>query len=137
MLNGRFKGFALSALSLALALVAGPARAESVVLSCTTDAGPATWTLRIDYATGLVEELGSSGAAIRSATASISDNAIVWSSDAPTTYLTGDGVTHEATAHWEGHLDRLSGTGWIQAYLEELYHNDPISVGCRPGAQKF
>lgn len=111
-----FQAGFFAALAITLIVQASPARAEPVTLSCRTDAGPATWTLRINYETGLVEELGPSGEAYsnRIATANISPNAIVWSIDQPSSILTGDGVTHQTTEHWEGKIDRLSGTGWIQ-----------------------
>jgi len=128
-----------AALAIALLVPASPARAEPVTLSCRTDAGPATWTFRINYATGLVEELAPSGKAYsnRVARATISPNAIVWSINQPSSYLTGDNVRHQTTEHWEGHIDRLSGTGWIRSYYESLYHNEAVNITCRQATQKF
>lgn len=121
-------------LAIAFLVPASPARAEPVTLSCRSDAGPGTWTLRINYATGLVEQLSPSGNAYTNgvATATISPNAIVWSIE----YL-DDGTTPPTTAHWEGHIDRLSGTGSIQFYRVDFYHYDPVSVTCRQATQKF
>lgn len=134
-----FQAGFFAALAITLIVQASPVRAEPVTLSCRTDTGPATWTLRINYETGLVEELGPSGEAYsnRIATANISPNAIVWSIDQPSSYRSGDDVVHQTTEHWEGHIDRLSGTGWIQAYYESLYHHGPVSLTCREATQKF
>lgn len=103
-------------LAIALIVSALPARAEPVTLSCRADetnlngvrqpgGAGSTLTLRINYATGLVEELAPSGKAYtnRVATATISPNAIVWLLD-------------EYTAPFKGKIDRLSGTGWIEYY---------------------
>ena len=105
-----------AALVIALIVTASPARAEPVTLSCRADTGSETWTLRINYATGLVEELAPSGKAYtnRVATATISPNAIIWSIDQPKTITTHAGTTHQTTEHWEGRIDRLSGTGWME-----------------------
>ncbi len=128
-----------AALAIALLVLASPTRAEPVTLSCRADAGSETLTLRINYATGLVEQLAPSGKAYtnRVATAAISQNAIVWSIDQPSSYLTGDGVTHQTTEHWEGRIDRLSGTGWTQSHQEGLYRNLPVDITCRQATQKF
>lgn len=127
-----------AALAIALIVTASPASAEPVTLSCRTDAGPATWTFRINYATGLVEQLAPSGNAYtnRIATATISPNAIVWSIDQPSSYLTGDGVTHQTTEHWEGHIDRLSATGWMQSSQGDFPAN-VVDFNCRQATQKF
>ena len=92
-----------AALAIALIVSASPTlAAEPVTLSCRNDAGSETWTLRINYATGLVEQLAPSGNAYpnRVATATISPNAIIW--------------LNQTTEHWKGRIDRLSGTGWSQ-----------------------
>jgi hypothetical protein len=84
LFKARFFGPLLHSTGLALALVvlASPARAESVTLSCRVDTASEAITLRIDYATGLVEQIGPSGQAFTNRTAPnarISANAIVWS----------------------------------------------------------
>lgn len=125
-------------LAIALIVTTSPASAEPVTLSCRTDAGPATWTFRINYATGLVEQLAPSGNAYtnRVATATISPNTIVWSIDQPSSYLTGDGVTHQTTEHWEGNIDRLSATGWMQSQQGDFPTN-VANFTCRQATQKF
>ena len=127
-----------AALAIALIVTASPASAEPVTLSCRTDDGPATWTFRINYATGRVEQLAPSGEAYsnRVATATISPNAIVWSIDQPSSYLTGDGVTHQTTEHWEGSIDRLSATGWMQSHQGDFPTN-VANFTCRQATQKF
>lgn len=119
MRNVPLSALGLSAAFLALALTPGPAYAEQVTLSCRMEfqyGGEASATYRIDYATGRLEQIGPSGNAIRTVTATVSPNAIVWSIDQPTSYRTGDGVTHQTTEHYEGRIDRLAGTGlvWTQ-----------------------
>ncbi len=127
-----------AALAIALIVTASPARAELVTLSCRTDVGSETFTFRINYATGLVEQLGPSGNAYtnRLATATISPNAIIWSIDQPSSYLTGDGVTHQTTEHWEGHIDRLAATGWVESHKGD-FPTHPIDIICRQATQKF
>jgi len=126
------------ALAIALIVTASPARAEPVTLSCRTDASPATWTFRINYATGLVEQLAPSGNAYtnRIATATISPNTIAWSIDQPSSYRTGDDVIHQTTEHWEGHIDRLSATGWMQSHQGDFPANI-VDFTCRQATQKF
>ncbi|MCE9651430.1 MAG: hypothetical protein K8R18_17560 [Parvibaculum sp.] len=109
--------------------------AKTVTLSCQGDDSVA-YNLRINYDSGLVEQLGDNGSAYTgTATANISDTTIVWSTDYPSSYLTGDEVRHDTTAHWEGRIDRLSGTGWFQRYLEDLYHNNPVSISCHEASE--
>lgn len=105
-----------AALAIALIVSVSPARAEPVILSCQVDRPSMTLTLRMNYTTGMVEQLAPSGNAYpkRVATATISPNAIIWSINQPSSYLTGDGITHQTTEHWAGRIDRLSGTGWSQ-----------------------
>jgi hypothetical protein len=127
-----------AALAIALLVQASPARAEPVTLSCRTDAGSQTWTFRINYATGRVEELGPSGEAYtnRIATATISPNAIIWSIDQPSSYRTGDDVIHQTTEHWEGHIDRLSATGWMRSQQGD-FPTPAVDFTCRQATQKF
>ena len=118
MRNVSLSVLGLSVAFLALALTPGPAYAEQVTLSCRVESqfgGESTATFRIDYATGRLEQIAPSGNAYtnRTVTATVSANAIVWSIDPPTTYLTGDGVTHQTTEHYEGRIDRLAGTGVV------------------------
>jgi hypothetical protein len=102
-----------AAIAMALIVSASPALAAGpVTLSCQPnetklngvrqpDDTGSTLTLRINYATGLVEQLAPSGKAYVGgvATADISPNAITWS---------------EYNAPFRGKIDRLSGTGWIE-----------------------
>lgn len=122
MRNVPLSDLGLSAAFLALALTPGPAYAEQITLSCRVEyqsGTESTETLRIDDATGRLEWTGPNGKAIpnRTVTATVSPNAFVWSIDRPTSYRTGDGVTHQTTEHYEGHIDRLSGTG--RAFVSE------------------
>ena len=133
MLALRAKHLALS--SVFLALAAAPASA--VTLSCTTSTGSAAATLRVDYGSGLIEELCSNGAAFRSATAQISATTIMWSTDYPGSYGSADGVTHDSSVHWEGRLDRNAGTGYLRSYYENLYHGDGTAVSCEEAKTKF
>jgi hypothetical protein len=99
-----------AALAVALVLQASPVLAQTVTLSCQVDGGSYTHTYRINYGTGLVEELGPSGQAWTNRTApnaKISANAIVWAAD-----LMDTGLQTPVPMHWEGTIDRLSGTGW-------------------------
>ena len=132
MLALRAKHVALASVFLALAAVP----ASAVTLSCAASTG-ATATLRIDYASGLIEELGSNGAAFRSATAQISPTTIVWSTDYPGGYTTGDGVRHDSSVHWEGRLDRNAGTGFVWSYVEDLFHDGSTAVSCEEAKTKF
>ena len=131
MLKGRLKSLVLSAPLLALAMAAAPARAETVILTCTWADGR-SFNMRVNYATGLIETLGTDGATSSSATASISANAIAWSSEVPRSWLTGDGVTHQTTAKWEGRIDRMSGTGVISEYGQEWEYRSG-KITCRLG----
>jgi len=123
-----------AALTIALLVQVSPAHAEPVTLSCRTDAGSETYTFRINYATGLVEQLAPSGNVYpnRVATATISPNSINWSIDQPTTGR----PNYQTTEHWEGHIDRLSATGWGRSYYEDRVING-IDITCRQAAQKF
>ena len=120
-----------AALAIALLVQASPSRAEPVTLSCRSDISE-IWTLRINYKTGLVERLASSGKVYYAAAATISPNAIVWSIE----FLDDDGTNPPATARWKGNIDRLSGTGWIQFYRLPFF-DGPVSVTCRQATQKF
>jgi hypothetical protein len=140
MRKNRFKPFVFAASFLALAMAAGHAYAQTVTLSCRyTENGGGAFTYRVDYATGRLEELGPSGTAYsnRIVTATISPNAIVWSIDQPSSYMTGDNVTHKSSEHWEGRIDRLATTGWVQSYDYGLYHYPGVSVTCSKGEAKF
>ncbi len=112
----------------------GSAHADSVTLSCRTDAGSESLTLRINYATGLVEELGASGNAYTNRiapNASITNNAIVWSAN-----LMDTGLQTPVPMVWEGTIDRLSGTGWA-SWSREGRHMGRESFTCREATQKF
>ena len=120
-----------SALAIALLVQASPARAEPVTLSCRFDEGQETLTLRVNYATGLVERLAPSGEAYSdriAPNASISNNAIVWSVK----------LIDATDNGWKGTIDRLSGTGWEEVYRES-FGPRPMhrSFTCRQATQKF
>ena len=124
----------VSSFLLAIFANAAPTHAEVVTLVCQADKGPNTWTFQVDYATGLFTELAPSGKAYtnRIVTATISPNAIIWSLDQPSSYRTADGVTHQTTEHWEGHINRLSGTGWVKSYDRGLWYASPDDFACQP-----
>ena len=126
--------FSTAALAIALLVQVSPAHAEPVTLSCRTDEGSETYTFRINYATGLVEQLAPSGNAYnnRVATATISPNEIIWSIDQPT----AGRPSYQTTEHWEGHIDRLSATGWVRSYYEDRVIGG-IDITCRQATQKF
>lgn len=122
-----------AALAIALIVTASPARAEPVTLSYRDDRGSGTWTLRINYATGLVEQLAPSGKAFsnRIATATISPNAISWSSkqrDYSSSKTMSESDWDGRTGDWNGQIDRLSGTGQI---VETDGLRSYIAVTCR------
>lgn len=102
---------------LALAATAGTVHAQSKSLTCgqtnvPQGQAPATHTFRINYATGLVEELAPSGKPYTNRiapNARISDNAIVWH-----VKLLDTGLQKPVPMVWEGTIDRLSGTGWTE-----------------------
>ncbi len=140
MRNVPLSALGLSAAFLALALTPGPAYAEQITLSCRVDSygQESTATFRIDDATGRLEWIGPNGNVLRTVTATVSANAFVWSIDRPTSYRTGDGVTHQTTEHYEGHIDRLAGTG--RAFVSERNHVVMLNVTlmCRKAtAPKF
>jgi hypothetical protein len=111
-----------AALAVALIVPASRARANP------TDAGSETLTLRINYATKLVEQLGPSGNAYTNRIAPntrITDNAIVWSAN-----LMDTGLQRPVPMVWEGTIDRLSGTGWTQWFREGM-HMSRESFTCR------
>jgi hypothetical protein len=121
-------------LGLALIVLTAPARAESVTLSCRNGDGPETITLRINYATRLVEQIGPSGQAYTNRTAPdarISDNAIVWS-----VTLMDTGLANPVPMIWEGTIDRLSGTGWTrwsrEPYMNHYRENLTCGVATKP-----
>ena len=120
MLKGRLKSLVLSAPLLALAMAAAPAHADPTTLSCTSTKGP-SYTLRINYVTGLIEELGDNGGVIVSAPADISANKIVWG--------------ERAQSNWRGFIDRLAGTGMIYEYRDNIIFNHRIT--CRLGTPVF
>lgn len=125
-----------AALAIALIVSASPTlAAEPVTLTCRTDAGSETQTLRINYATGLVEQLAPSGKPYTNRiapNARISENAIVWS-----VKLMDTGLQTPVPMIWEGTIDRLSGTGWTQFSREPDWHPSRVSITCRQATQKF
>jgi hypothetical protein len=131
-LQANFPATLLRSAVLAVGLIVlaspAPAHADSVTLSCRPDGGSESLTLRINYATGLVEQLGPSGNAYTNRiapNARITDNAIVWSAD-----LMDTGLQTPVPMRWEGAIDRLSGTGWAQWFREGNFMNRE-SFTCR------
>lgn len=113
---------------------AAQTRTEPIILSCRYDNSDASFTLRVNYATGLLEQLAPSGNAYsnRVVTATISANAIVWSKE-----FLDDGTNPPSMYHWEGNIDRLSGTGSIVAYRPDYNPYAAYPVTCRRGAPQF
>lgn len=130
-----------AALAVALIVSASPALAAGpVTLTCqTTDAGSGAQgysiTLRINYATRLVEQLGPSGKPYTNRiapNARISKNAIIWS-----VKLMDTGLKTPVPMLWEGTIDRLSGTGWTQFSRSPGWHRSVSNITCRPATQIF
>ncbi len=117
-------------LGIALIVQSLPAQAAPVTLSCRYGEGSDTITLRIDYATGLVEQLGPSGKPYTNRiapNARISDNAIVWS-----VQLMDTGLETPEPMIWGGTIDRLSGTGWEEWSREpQLWNVKRTNLTCR------
>ena len=114
---------------LALATTAGTAHAQPTTLTCgqtghTPGSTSQTTMLRIDFATGLVEELGPSGTPTNriAPSARVSSKSIRWSAR-----LLDTGVQ----MIWEGAVDRLSGKGWIKVSREPDWRPYRTSVACR------
>lgn len=133
-----FQASFFATLAITLIVQASPAHAEPVTLSCRidgADTGSETLTLRIDYATGLVEQLGPSGNPYTNRiapNASISDNAIVWSAE-----LLDTGLETPVPMVWKGTIDRLSGVGWEEFSREPDWTPYRTSYTCREATQKF
>jgi hypothetical protein len=109
-------------LAIAFLVLASPTRAEPVTLICRADTGSQSMTLRINYATGLVEQLGPSGKAFsnRIATATVSPNAISWRSkqrDYSSSKTLSESDWDGRTRDWNGQINRLDGTGQINSGL--------------------
>lgn len=105
------------------------ASAESVILSCQPeDRAWTTFTYRVNYATGLVEELSSNGNVYMAFTADISAIAIVWSKEWRSKY--GENMLRA------GNIDRLSGAGQITV---TGVNGDRVTlaVTCRRGTPQF
>lgn len=115
-----------------LAVATYPVAAATVTLSCKWDTAPGAIALRVDYATGLVEEVGG-----ERANGKVSENAIVWSGTR--TYVTTamDNVTRrEETVLFDGRINRLTGTGYIQ--VGHRGYAVPMPVTCASAtAPKF
>jgi hypothetical protein len=116
----------------ALSMAAGPAFAEIKTLSCRSAQGGAAYTYRIDYDTGRLEQIAPSGKPYsnRIVRATITPTAIIWSIDQPSSYVTGDKVTHQTTERWEGKIDRLAATGWVQSYYVDRYRDPGVQIAC-------
>jgi|GEM_PF-3010380 len=133
-----FSSVLLRSVALAIVFVASASStlaAGPVTLTCRTEPGTETQTLRIDYATGMVEQLSPSGKPYTNRiapNARISENAIVWSVE-----LMDTGLQTPRPMKWEGTIDRLSGTGstsWSRAPDWQSYR---VSLTCRQATQKF
>lgn len=132
-----FPSFFLQTAMLGIAIIATalPAHADSVTLSCRDEANAVTSTLRIDYSTNTVEELGPSGDAYTNRiapNATISANAIVWSAE-----LMDTGLANPVPMNWAGNIDRLSGTAWTQWSREPDWIPYTQNFTCIPATQKF
>lgn len=102
---------------------------ESVVLSCQPDDKAWTaFTYRVNYATGLVEEISSDGSVYMTFTADVSANAIVWSKE----WIS----KHGENMLRAGNINRLSGVGQITV---TGLNGDRVglAVTCRRATQKF
>jgi hypothetical protein len=125
-----------TALAVALIVSASPTLAAGpVTLSCRTDPGSETLTLRVNYSTGLVEQLAPSGEPYTNRiapNARISANAIVWS-----VKLMDTGLQTPVPMIWEGNIDRLSGTGWTLFSRSPGWHPSRLNITCRQATQKF
>jgi hypothetical protein len=125
-----------TALAIALFVSTSPTLAAGpVTLTCRDDAGGETQTLRINYATGLVEQLAPSGKPYTNRiapNARISANAIVWS-----VKLMDTGLQTPVPMIWEGTIDRLSGTGWTSWSREPWTFPQRVGITCRQATQKF
>lgn len=111
---------------------AGPAAAETVTMSCKYEQSPGTTTLRVDYATGLVEEVGG-----ERASGQVSADAIVWSGMRSIVETAVDNVTKRyMTTIFRGRIDRLSGTGWIETGYSGTTTTRPVTCS-RVTAPKF
>lgn len=133
-----FQAGFFATLAIALIVPTSPVRADPVTLSCRIDGADTSseaLTLRINYATGLVEQLGPSGNPYTNRiapNASISDNAIVWSAE-----LLDTGLETPVPMVWKGTIDRLSGTGWEEFSREPDWHPHRTNFTCREATQKF
>lgn len=118
-------------------VAAEPARARverGVTLSCRYESG-GTFNLRINYESGLLEELAPSGNALDgwTVTASVGQNSISWSKE-----WLESGTEPPSTMHWEGTIDRLSGSGWILLYRPDFgYARTRMAVNCVKGSPIF
>jgi len=125
---------------LVLATTAGTAHAQTKTLSCrqinaAPGVAPVTHTLRINYTTGLVEELAPSGKPYTNRiapSARITDNAIVWQ-----VKLMDTGLAKPVPMIWEGTIDRLSGAGWAQWSREPSWMVYREDFTCREAAPIF
>ena len=118
-------------LAVSLGSASGPAFAQAVTLSCATSASGAI-TLRIDYATGIVQMVGG-----ERANGTVSADSISWSARRTFIATAADNVTkREVTSVFNGRLDRLSGTGWVETGFWPSTTNLPVTCG-KVTAPKF
>jgi len=129
----------LRSVALAIVFIASASSslaAEPVTLTCKIDdPSTETLTLRINYATALVEQLSPSGKPYTNRiapNARISENAIVWS-----VQLMDTGLQTPVPMIWEGTLDRLSGRGSTTFSREPNWYPYQASFTCRQATQKF
>lgn len=122
-------------IGIAIIVTVTPASADSVTLSCRDEANAVTSTLRVDYSTNTVEELGPSGEAYTNRiapNATISSNAIVWSAE-----LMDTGLANPVPMIWAGNIDRLSGTARTEWSREPDWSVYTQNFICRPATPIF
>ena len=110
--------------------------AKVTTFSCTqVDArpgiAPSVITLRVNYATAVVEQLAPSGKAYTNRIAPdarISDNAIVWSAK-----LMDTGLARPVPMTWAGTIDRLSGAAWDEFARDRNWYR--TNYMCRVAAR--
>ena len=119
-------------LLLAATIAVRPAMATPVALVCAYEDGRFPVTLRIDYATGVVEQLRDTGEPQYRATgAQVTASAIVWNYTEPQIGNYADGRRYNTVFHFWGRIDRSTGAGEIQIYRDETYGEKPDRIRCR------
>jgi hypothetical protein len=121
-----------AALTIALIVLASPARAESVTLICNNEGqGGGSFTLRINYDTKIVDWLSPDGTVFLTAAATVTESAVSWFPD-PSKW---DSSSQKAQA-FSGGLNRLSGEAGVN-YVDQWRGDHHLSGPCRRATQKF